>query len=1205
MKKIQAYFKKISKNKKWGILVCLFSFTLLLSIAIPSLARFKNRNTMKEASVWSGAVATSYSGGNGSINNPYIISSGEELAFFSNQLRNTNYENKYFKLSKDIVMNNGSFYYSNEDGAIFVTNETNYYLKEFSNELYSSSDRTGSVSGTVNLFSSLNNFKGNFDGDFHTISGIYISSNNAKELALFTSLNGVVSNLYLENSLIYGGDITAGIASTAINSNINNVLFNGNVIGNNLNRQDESTVSLENINITTNEPLIEDSIVISNQPFIPGIGSHVYLSGSVIKNISTDLTINNVAITEENFEIDLGTNIVSNIPLTVENSLETDNVTISNLEYRVVYNSSITGGIVGVASGTGLAQVINKATIHNSLFSGGLIGLGNNINIVNSYNEGTIDSNTSGGLVGSIVGNNNMILKSYNSALINGTISGGIIGSINNSSVSIEKAFDTENNSYKINSVNNSSVQLTNCYSIYGTTLNSGSISTTFESTSLANLQSESFPINTLGFNKYLNKANLTANPSNLWIYEANQLPILYYDDIENALAQIHVRNYSWNNLSDELDTLKFNANFSFSINENNANTVKEIYYYINEGNTPLLKTDLDNLKNWQRYSNVVEISQEGIYGIYAKVIDYKNNITYLNSDTIILDTSGSIVEISNDSKTWDDLRTTLDYQYIINDNRVSISATDDLSGIKSIEYLISTGIYANEDLAELEDSAWSNYTQEISINNPKTIVYAKVTDNCDYVTYANTDYLLNGGYSITKSTIGNNLIQANSILNITNKSLVTLNFQLESEKLLLSGESLALISNQILPANTIITLKDNINNKIYRYKTTSNDYGYTNSCSGKSNCQNYATYNLADFYEVGRNNKQNYFSISGDINDSINENYTISFDFKLASISNNINNLAIKLNLLKDSNVMIPTIEENLKTINIYKTVNNLSSEATLTLESQFDETISLNSNSVYQIDLTQNLNNTLFNGNQIYDSQYDDQFFGLMISLVDEDGIVISQNNYKNLIFTINGDEYYPDANNAIRIKLSNARSKNNSVILQIESKTDNILLEENDYYFKINGIVSYDGIYEDNLITDDLLIPVTVENTNYDLNNHSFEVINDNETMILNKTSLPNLSFRTLYDGKIKSKNIQLALFKKTYLRATDLNYTLLDLNSYVSNNNLTLKENNHYLIPDNIILNWLPNQLQRGAYKLEFSLYDNNKKISTINQYFIIK
>ena len=114
----------LSRDKKLYIIFALI-FILLLSFALPTFARYKNRIS-SYSNVWNGNVASHYKSGDGTSNSPYIISNGEELAYFSSQLENNNYEGVYFKLSNDILLNECIFKYENDLVEYVIGNNTYY-----------------------------------------------------------------------------------------------------------------------------------------------------------------------------------------------------------------------------------------------------------------------------------------------------------------------------------------------------------------------------------------------------------------------------------------------------------------------------------------------------------------------------------------------------------------------------------------------------------------------------------------------------------------------------------------------------------------------------------------------------------------------------------------------------------------------------------------------------------------------------------------------------------------------------------------------------------------------------------------------------------------------------------------------------------------------------------------------------------------------
>ena len=89
---------------EWDIIWKTSSKTPLL-IKVPEGYQANGYNG-KVGEIWSGQVASSYAGGDGSKNNPYLISTGEQLAkFVTSILDKPNDNGVYYKLTTDIYLN--------------------------------------------------------------------------------------------------------------------------------------------------------------------------------------------------------------------------------------------------------------------------------------------------------------------------------------------------------------------------------------------------------------------------------------------------------------------------------------------------------------------------------------------------------------------------------------------------------------------------------------------------------------------------------------------------------------------------------------------------------------------------------------------------------------------------------------------------------------------------------------------------------------------------------------------------------------------------------------------------------------------------------------------------------------------------------------------------------------------------------------------
>lgn len=131
-----------------------------------------------EADVWDGSVATKFAGGSGTEADPYLISTGAQLAYLSNLSYGKNYgEGKYFKLTNSIDLN------GHEWQPIGWSDQAKYHNQE------------------VGI-----SFRGSFDGNGYTIAGLYCSNRYGNSSAV-----GLFGNTYkiTIKDLVVQGNLTA------------------------------------------------------------------------------------------------------------------------------------------------------------------------------------------------------------------------------------------------------------------------------------------------------------------------------------------------------------------------------------------------------------------------------------------------------------------------------------------------------------------------------------------------------------------------------------------------------------------------------------------------------------------------------------------------------------------------------------------------------------------------------------------------------------------------------------------------------------------------------------------------------------------------------------------------------------------------------------------------------------------------------------
>ncbi|MEI6555928.1 MAG: GDSL-type esterase/lipase family protein [Paludibacter sp.] len=353
----------------------IFHIVLLVSLTV-----------IANATPWTGTIAAGFSGGNGSQATPYLISTGEELAYLASlanaspQTSNANTAGKYYKLTADIDLNGPT----------------------------KSWTPIGIATATA--------FAGNFDGDNHSISNIYINDATTVYAGLFGYPTGTASvNVIIKNLTIASGSITVTNASSTVGA------FAGR------------SIYTQFINC-------KNAINVKGVSQVAGI---VGTFGSSTTTGIIEYCSNSGAISCSGAGLHVG-GIVGNAAV----------ATTGNTSYiRYCYNTgavtavSNAGGIAGSASSGILTikECFNKGAISAaSVDAGGIVGYGYgaSFNVLNCYNTATVKqttssatSSTNGGILGYPGGNAlakyfKEITNCYNTGAVTATKTGGIVEAI-------------------------------------------------------------------------------------------------------------------------------------------------------------------------------------------------------------------------------------------------------------------------------------------------------------------------------------------------------------------------------------------------------------------------------------------------------------------------------------------------------------------------------------------------------------------------------------------------------------------------------------------------------------------------------------------------------------------------------------------------------------------------------------------------------
>ena len=377
-----------------------------------------------------GIYAESFAGGDGTEDNPYLISTSAQLArlayLINNSSTNEDYRKLYYKQTTNLDM---SAYWWNAIGEYNRSDYKTYY------------------------------FRGNFDGGGYTISGLYTqpgTSSNYSNQGLFGYVSGTSSSVYAEVHDV-------GI----IDSNIRGYQYVGAIIGSAssytkiYNCYNESSVSgYENIGgivgyssqYGSYENCYNEGTIVGSYSSVGGIAGECLNNtkinncynegkircksggaGGIAASISTGCEISNSYNTGEIYGGGAGG--AGGIVRTCGSNSSIDSC--YNLGF--IRGSSEVGGIAGSSSGPGIKKSYNEGEVLGLLDKiGGIAGsigsVSSNIASVNNcYNNANVTSQ-GGEYVGGIVGrmsSNSSIYLCYNKGNVSGyDVVGGILGGI-------------------------------------------------------------------------------------------------------------------------------------------------------------------------------------------------------------------------------------------------------------------------------------------------------------------------------------------------------------------------------------------------------------------------------------------------------------------------------------------------------------------------------------------------------------------------------------------------------------------------------------------------------------------------------------------------------------------------------------------------------------------------------------------------------
>ncbi len=299
---------------------------------------------------WDGTAAEDFAGGTGTASDPYLISNGQELAYF---IEFTDYladnTGEYFKLTSDILLNDS------------FDDSPNEWLNENGD------------------------FEGVFDGDGHTIYGLYQNGELCSGIIGTVTETGVIKDLNVADAYIVKASMRSGI-----------------VCGHNL-----GTVS----NCTSS------GYIQGNSTYLGGVCGSVAVG--VVENCI------NYATVESDYQRAGGITGAITDGGTVRNCYNAGNVTCTSPSkgYQV-------GGICGFLEAGSISACGNVGDVSNlGSGTGGIVGTAyDNCTITNCYNTGYISGyNSLGGLWGFLNSTDHSVSFCYNAGDVVASVSTGAV----------------------------------------------------------------------------------------------------------------------------------------------------------------------------------------------------------------------------------------------------------------------------------------------------------------------------------------------------------------------------------------------------------------------------------------------------------------------------------------------------------------------------------------------------------------------------------------------------------------------------------------------------------------------------------------------------------------------------------------------------------------------------------------------------------
>ncbi len=447
---------------------------------------------------------------------------------------------------------------------------------------------------------------------------------------------------------------------------------------------------------------------------------------------------------------------------------------------------------------------------------------------------------------------------------------------------------------------------------------------------------------------------------------------------------------------------------------------------------------------------------------------------------------------------------------------------------------------------------------------------------------------------------------------NITSSSSISAFYSLfnTGNNIYREGYHRSLVSNYVLPLNTKITMIDYSNDDTQYYYHIINQNDVDEATLELQNRREVA-YDISMFEVMGAENSGVYY------NDAIknteyyhssegycNEEFIFIIDFGDTNITSNSigNQLLIEIRDDDDETIYSVLAPQHLDMVyNIYT-----GKDAIIDMDGTIDKNKIYNGESLIA-DLNIDYTQSMVGSTLIYDTHYFDSKLGIKISLINEEGEVVTGTTLLGLYYEIDGVRYDPNIDGTTRIKIAD---KVDSAEKWVIVNTGTSKIASGNYKLRFESFGSADGIYYglNSSDTKDFDIEIVNEIYGLDIDTAPEDMIINKDTG-LNANDTDTITYNISYNSGLNNPSIRLKMYRRGYDTIDDTSYHLVDAQDYFKSALVRVNEK-EYVVSEN------PNEetqfsvkmkdnLISGTYKLEFILYDDNSPIGTVDKYIIIK